>query len=946
MPSTSSGIVGSLATGQTAEVLEENPNGESVSGNALWYRVRLPDNAEGWVWSDVVIIAEVTATPSPTPRPTLSPNPDYETITVENAQNVRPVYQWGRGIPSWVAWSSDGDRLLVASTRGLWIYNTQDFSAGADLAFPINGDDSLPPQFAQAGFIGNTSNVYYLTYLYRERASVLQVVNLSNHEQGATIRLNQNLDFGELRNGANFQPIALSPDGHTFAIADPQGVRFIELQYDSSDMTITEVEEHDLLSLSFQPSNLAFSPDGTRLVMSDGETTRLYEYPSNNLIASITMGGSIIVNSNNSTFALLGAFQFFNTFTFFDLVDGSQRQTIRIPFGVTDAKLNPSSNRLAVSYRLLPRGIRFFNSEDGQELPLLSEEINYSQLVYSPDATYLAAVSMQTGVLGVWDTISQQAVFSDRYSPQIRTIQMDASGNTLAVQGGSSLVTFYDPRDDNGTPRTTLNLPQWHLFDTVVLDPTNERLFVVGSVAAGAGWETAMQMIDVQGNPLSEEMRFATSVSGGIARSLYTAFAFSPDGQILAIGQYNGRITLRDATTLQPLASVFQDCCEVRFIRFSEDERYIISGGGSHNIWVWTIAGNPVTSLSLPRLSGQNVGMLDLTISENGERIAAAYGHGASVWNIATGEMLWQYNEPGVYVYNTALSPDGQLLALYQSDLNQTPQISLYDLNTGDILRRLPWRLSSFTLHNLQFTSDGSLLIGASEDGLIRFWGVRREVELQPTSTLTPPPIPTVTPSPTLTPSLTDTLTPTTTPSPTLTPTPTPVTLFQDNFETGDLSQWDNSSSIGSITTDGGNHILRLENTSNAFLIFPLQGQGWSDYAVEARVRIQQGTVFLNVRENVNGQYAAILDAATSSGGLSAGANGNFYDLGGQVIGFPMNRWLQLRIEVAGDQIELYVNGVLIQSATSDYHIEGGISFTLAPQTVVEIDDVRVLGVT
>lgn len=176
----------------------------------------------------------------------------------------------------------------------------------------------------------------------------------------------------------------------------------------------------------------------------------------------------------------------------------------------------------------------------------------------------------------------------------------------------------------------------------------------------------------------------------------------------------------------------------------------------------------------------------------------------------------------------------------------------------------------------------------------------------------------------------------------------TPQILFEDDFEAGHLEQWENRNSIGRIVRDGDNHILRLENTSDDFVIFLLPHRPWTNYAVEASVRIEQSTptntdFFINIRTNGDGSYSAGLDMETSTTNILAASNGTFADLGTKTIGLTMNQWLQLRIEAVGNQIALYIDEELMRSATSSDHAAGTISFSIAPHTIVELDNVRVV---
>lgn len=1164
-PSTSSEVVGSLSTGQTAEIIEENPNGENIGGNSLWYRVRLSDNVEGWVWSGVVTISEVIPTPTTTPSPTLAPNPDYAAITANNVQNLETITEWGGlGVPYLVAWSKTSDLVAVAVTGAILFYDTTDWSLIERIE-----DDTVNPQPTWLGapsfeFAGDALLMPY--YSGAPEYSFQLRVYSAGEPQARIISLN-----------APVTNMAVSRDGEMVALA------FTNCAITIYGLESGQIRQEIIPGLIDQyPCGikpLAYSSDGSRLATVDGDTVSFYDLtPEGYTLARdvrVVVGAgqsvfgpeSILFNLDSTQLATFGAWQ---DTRLFDVERGTYR-SVQVGRQIGRAALSPDGRFYAFGADIL-----WLIDTDTGELISDLPDLSVGDFAFSPDGGQIVQVDESSGLLQVVSVPDLSVLHTIQLSVPYADADMSLDGQTLALATGytnqyvGGHIDLYHPLDRSGAPYATIALDADTVIHDIALSPDGSQLIAAGVSKIGresyAGFLRRYSLPDVS---ILSEFNLGSRDFGAFINGAFSDIAWSPDGQTLATSG-GGVLRLYNTTTLQPFSVGNTGGSD---LTWSPDGSRLAALSGDH-IYLYEARGSLQRTLNLS--DAPEFGDAIVTFSPDGQtllssinfdpnpanRIAEVIGL-LERWDVQTGERLTEYQVPGqseksLRFLNSTYSPDGSLVvtSYWLEDVGY--RTAFFETETGDVIRAItPPSLSGNSPPFTFFSADDALLMLVnSPEGLIQVLGIPREIQetgsflfqddfesgrlnqwdnrdsigsvvihgddhvlrlynylsgysvfpirdsgdfgsdyavemdmrfretrsetdlflnfretqngsyylvmdmdsnsvglgsrrygayqdlggsaagvqvgqwftvrveasgdqlrlyidgqllvsaqnavhttggvsftippgvivevdkvrvislnletgepaVIPTSTptlaatpvplptstpmptltpsLTNTPTPTVTPSPTLTASLTDTLTPTTTPSPTLTPTPTPVTLFQDNFETGDLSQWDNSSSIGSITTDGGNHILRLENTSNAFLIFPLQGQGGSDYAVEARVRIQQGTVFLNVRENVNGQYAAILDAATASAGLSAGANGNFYDLGGQVIGFPMNRWLQLRIEVAGDQIELYVNGVLIQSATSDYHIEGGISFTLAPQTVVEIDDVRVLGVT
>jgi hypothetical protein len=176
--------------------------------------------------------------------------------------------------------------------------------------------------------------------------------------------------------------------------------------------------------------------------------------------------------------------------------------------------------------------------------------------------------------------------------------------------------------------------------------------------------------------------------------------------------------------------------------------------------------------------------------------------------------------------------------------------------------------------------------------------------------------------------------------------------LFYDDFEDGDLRGWTNSAQVGEIIMDeDGNHVLRL--TGAAWSGIQVGDQTWTDYVVEARIKIIQFTdgptpsMFYYVRDSDGNNY----NAGLGPNGVGMGLNFN-----GEYSGFPAtyasgmpfiqtNVWHIFRFQVFGDQLKLYFDGQLIAEYTvTENRLDHGlVSLVIAPNAEFYFDDVYVL---
>lgn len=234
---------------------------------------------------------------------------------------------------------------------------------------------------------------------------------------------------------------------------------------------------------------------------------------------------------------------------------------------------------------------------------------------------------------------------------------------------------------------------------------------------------------------------------------------FLPDGTQFAIGWKTG-IWIYNAETYQETALFTMDgASEIRAFAFSPDGK-ILAGGGRNETRLWDVATgqhkqtlNVGTRYSITfNLDGQVLGIgnslwdtstgqrlkrLDRNIisslSENfsydfnpdSRTYAGAWNLYIFLWDISTGALLWrkQHNDrPNSIVF----SPDGKTLASGSSDNT----IRLWDAATGQIKNILTDHRDD--VNSVVFTPDGSTLMSGSKDKTIRVWdvatGLQKEV--------------------------------------------------------------------------------------------------------------------------------------------------------------------------------------------------------------------------
>jgi WD40 repeat protein len=221
-----------------------------------------------------------------------------------------------------------------------------------------------------------------------------------------------------------------------------------------------------------------------------------------------------------------------------------------------------------------------------------------------------------------------------------------------------------------------------------------------------------------------------------------SSIAFSSDHKKIAIG-YARELYVWDIPTKTLLIKVI--ACEnergfVNSLGFSPDGLFLAhtcinqagqSYSGTQTVQIWeTLHGNPVKNLE----AEHELNML--VFSADGKYIAAG-GPRVSIWDPSNGALLFTINQSifvtpdeGVYgIQRLAFSADGRILALGLRD----GTVELWDVERQEKIHSL----SHFThvtnhiydgvnsVHDLDFSADGSLLAVGLDDGEVLLYGIK-----------------------------------------------------------------------------------------------------------------------------------------------------------------------------------------------------------------------------
>jgi len=173
--------------------------------------------------------------------------------------------------------------------------------------------------------------------------------------------------------------------------------------------------------------------------------------------------------------------------------------------------------------------------------------------------------------------------------------------------------------------------------------------------------------------------------------------------------------------------------------------------------------------------------------------------------------------------------------------------------------------------------------------------------------------------------------------------------LFDEDFEDGSADGiellTENSWEI--ITDEDSNQVFQSDNrNSSDYPSFSFGQEDWQDYSIEYKIKLIDSTeenarVALQFRSNGIRYYVLDVGDAEAYLGYSL-KDDDWKELVTQNPTIERNTWYEVRVDVQGDQIDVYLDNSKISSVTDSQITSGQIIIFAAPGSFVQVDDIRV----
>jgi WD40 repeat protein/tRNA A-37 threonylcarbamoyl transferase component Bud32 len=414
--------------------------------------------------------------------------------------------------------------------------------------------------------------------------------------------------------------------------------------------------------------DVAFSPDGTRLVSaSEDQTLCLWDVKAGTLFR---------VLSDHRGPVRYAAFSPDGT----RLVSGSADGTARL----SEVK---SGDLLAV---------------------LAGHRAAIIQVSFDRDGSRIVTAAAD-GTVRIWDTRLFEALLLRGHESYVYDAVWSPDGSQVASAGWDNMARLWDAR--TGRTLRALKHPA-PIVSSAAYDARGARLVTL-----------ARYLEDDRGRDIT----LWDTASGTMQRTWHlptsnwkdSRAVFNPAGDQIAVGDSQGAVHLFDPARGAEVAVLTGHQGEVLDLAFRPDGTQLASSSADGTVRLW----DPVGGGELAVLTGHQADVWRVVYSPDGRWLASGSADkSVRLWNADTHELVAELPH-GSTVYGLAFSLDGTRLATGCADNS----IRLWDLETHQEVARLPGHRSY--VHALAFSRDGTRLVSASGDFTLRVWETRSAQE-------------------------------------------------------------------------------------------------------------------------------------------------------------------------------------------------------------------------